>query len=183
MSYHRPWELWPGALLIALGVLFLLDTLGVVSAGRVLSTYWPVLVIAAGLLLLWGAGRWGPAGPLGRVVGDIRIGQEEWELRDTETSLGIGDLRLDLRRARIPAGETTIRIKGGIADIKVVVPQGLAVSAQSRVGMGSINLLGHKADGFSRQLSFVSPDYAAADKKVKVHMNLLIGDTSIVRRE
>ncbi|MEK7848878.1 MAG: DUF5668 domain-containing protein, partial [Chloroflexota bacterium] len=53
MSDRRPWELWPGALLIALGVLFLLDTLGVVSAGRVLGTYWPVLVIAAGLLLLW----------------------------------------------------------------------------------------------------------------------------------
>ncbi|MEK7848266.1 MAG: cell wall-active antibiotics response protein LiaF, partial [Chloroflexota bacterium] len=132
---------------------------------------------------LWGTGRWRAMGPFEKVVGDIRMGEEEWELRDTETSLGIGDLRLDLRRARIPAGETTIRIKGGIADIKVVVPQGLAVSAQGQVGMGSINLLGHKADGVSRQLSFSSPDYASAEKKVKIHTSLLIGDTSIVRRE
>lgn len=183
MSYRRVWEVVPGVILIALGLVFLLDTLGVVSAGRLLATYWPVFLIAGGLLLLWGAGHWGSIGPFEKVVGDIRIGEEEWELRDTETSLGVGDFRLDLRRARIPAGETTIRINGGIADIDVLVPPGLAVSAQGQVGMGSINLLGHKADGLSRQLSFASPDYASAEKRVKVHASLLIGDISVVRQE
>ena len=45
---HR--RLIPALVLIALGTLFLLDNLGLgIDAGRILSTWWPVLLIAAGV--------------------------------------------------------------------------------------------------------------------------------------
>lgn len=45
---HR--RLIPAMVLIVLGTLFLLDNLGLgVDAGRLLSTWWPALLIAAGI--------------------------------------------------------------------------------------------------------------------------------------
>ena len=46
---HR--RLLPALALIVLGTLFLLDNLGVagIDAGRLLATWWPALLIAAGI--------------------------------------------------------------------------------------------------------------------------------------
>ncbi len=182
MTNRRGWEMLPGVILIALGVLFLLDTLGLLSAGWVLATYWPLILIAVGLLVLWGSRRWGRfGGRLERAVGNIRIGEREWDLQDMDTSIGMGELRLDLTRARIPEGETSLRVKGGMGKIQILVPANLAIAAHAEVVAGSISLLGHKADGIFRQLSFTSPDYATAEKRVKVDMSLFMGEASIVR--
>ncbi len=48
---HR--RLIPALVLIVLGCLFLLDNLGVdIDAGRLLATWWPLALIAAGLARL-----------------------------------------------------------------------------------------------------------------------------------
>ena len=54
---HR--RLIPALVLIALGTLFLLDNLGLdIDARRLLATWWPLLLVAAGLArLLPGAPR------------------------------------------------------------------------------------------------------------------------------
>lgn len=172
----------PGVIIIALGVLFLLGNLGFLSVGRALAILWPLLIVAVGLLLLRGSRRWRRFhGHLGGAVGNIRIGEEEWDLRDMDTSIGMGELRLDLSRARIPEGETCLKVKGGIGKIQILVPAALPISAHAEVVAGSINLLGHKAEGISRQLSFTSSDYTIANKKVKVDMTLFLGEASIVR--
>lgn len=116
-----------------------------------------------------------------KLIGDIRIGDEEWELRDMQTELWMGEMRLDLRRARIPPGETNLGVRAGIGKVTILLPADLPVSAQGEVGVGSLSLLGQKAEGFSRQLSFTSADYATAEKKVKVKLSLRFGEASIVR--
>ncbi|MEE9203363.1 MAG: cell wall-active antibiotics response protein LiaF, partial [Dehalococcoidia bacterium] len=155
--------------------------LGFLSAGRALAIFWPLVLVLLGLLILWGSRRWRRVpGHLQGAVGNIRIGEGEWDLRDMDTSIGMGELRLDLSRARIPEGETNLRVKGGMGKIQILVPAGLPISAHAEVGAGSINLLGNKADGIFRQLSFTSPSYTTAEKKVKVDMSLFMGEASIV---
>jgi hypothetical protein len=44
-------ELWGGVLLVAVGVLFLLDNFNVVPLEQV-KRFWPILLVLAGLLLL-----------------------------------------------------------------------------------------------------------------------------------
>lgn len=41
-----------GAVVVALGLLFLLDTVGVLSAGRAIDRWWPAAILAAGALTL-----------------------------------------------------------------------------------------------------------------------------------
>ncbi|MDP6101101.1 MAG: DUF5668 domain-containing protein, partial [Dehalococcoidia bacterium] len=48
----------PGYLIIALGMLFLLDTMDLLSTGWVMATFWPVAIIALGLSILLSARRW-----------------------------------------------------------------------------------------------------------------------------
>jgi uncharacterized membrane protein HdeD (DUF308 family) len=45
-------SVWPGIILLVLGVLFLLDNLDVASSEQVVRTYWPVVLIISGLSLL-----------------------------------------------------------------------------------------------------------------------------------
>lgn len=47
---NRTGNLWWGLLLIALGVMFLLDNMNVIEFGEIVRTYWPAL------LVLWGIG-------------------------------------------------------------------------------------------------------------------------------
>ncbi|MDP6509951.1 MAG: cell wall-active antibiotics response protein LiaF [Dehalococcoidia bacterium] len=121
------------------------------------------------------------SGRPGAAVGNIRIGNGDWDLRDMDTGIGMGELRLDLSHARIPGGETNLRLKGGMGKIQIVVPAGLSITAHAEVVLGSISLLGHKEGGISRQLSFTSPNYAAAERKVNLQLSLFMGEASIVR--
>jgi predicted membrane protein len=48
----NPGRLLVGAVLVALGVVFLLGQLNVVDAGRLIGAYWPTIIVAAGVLQL-----------------------------------------------------------------------------------------------------------------------------------
>ncbi len=171
----------PGYLIIALGMLFLLDTMDLLSTGWVMATFWPVAIIALGLSILLSARRWhGISGRTGAAMSNVQFRNGYWDTRDMDTGMGMGELRLDLSRARIPEGDTSLQIKGGMGKIEVMVPAGLNITAQAEVLLGAINLLGHKADGIYSQLSFNSPYYTAAERKVKLQMSLFMGEASII---
>jgi hypothetical protein len=59
----RPLRLWLGILLLALGVVWVLDAGGVLSADDLISRWWPIVVVALGLLALIGERRLAP-GPI-----------------------------------------------------------------------------------------------------------------------
>lgn len=180
MTHTSSWRVLAGGVLVLLGILFLLSALGVFSAGTAWGVFWAVALIFLGVLILWGR-RFQHAhhGSTGATVGDIRIGDAEWDLHDVETGMAAGQVRVDLTKARIPQGETKLKIKGGMGKIEVLVPASLAISVQSEVGAGSITILGHKVDGVGRQLPFTSPGYESAEKKVKMELSLMMGETVV----
>ncbi len=184
MSRGRSWHTILGAAFVILGALLLLAAMGVISSGTAWGIFWAAVLILAGLLILSGhrSHYQGPSGGSPRAaVGEIRIGDTEWDLHDMDTGIGAGQLRLDLTKARIPLGETKIKINGGMGKIEVYLPAGLAVSAQSEVGAGSINILGQKGEGVGRQLSYTTPDYATAEKKVRIDLSLMVGEAVVSR--
>lgn len=52
-------RIWSGLILIALGVLFLLDRFGYLNFGDFLSVWWPTILILIGIVQLVGGRRWG----------------------------------------------------------------------------------------------------------------------------
>ncbi len=183
MDHGRYWRTIVGAALLLLGVLLLLSALNIIRSSAAWGIFWAIVLISLGLLLIRGhfhfhstvSGQPLPA------VGEVRVGDTEWDLKDMETGLGAGQFRLDLTRARIPSGESRIKIKVGVGQAEVLVPVGLAVTVQAEVGAGSINIFGEKAEGLGRQSTHVTPDYAAAEKKVRIDISLMVGEALVCR--
>jgi hypothetical protein len=81
----RPLRVWLGSLLLALGVVWVLDAAGVLSADAVISRWWPIAVVALGLLALIGERRLAPGPIVVIVIGSVL-------LVDQLTSVDVGGI-------------------------------------------------------------------------------------------
>ena len=166
-------------ILIIIGVIALLNNLNITSLDW--GFIWPVILIALGVFLIWRRSAHRHEPQVEHVVGDIRMEQEGWALRDQHVESGVGSVRIDLTKAQIPSKETMLSIESWIGNIEVVVPADLALSASGRVTLGSVTLLGDKSDGFVRTLDFKSPDYDTVEKKVRLYASIVIGEIKVMR--
>jgi len=175
---NRLWEALVGGALILLGVLFLANNLGVIQIdfGRVWGLLWPLLLVMVGVSIVWGS-RQSYGGAV--TFGHVRIGDGPWELADMDMRSGMGEVHLDLTTARIPDGEHTLRVHLWMGSIRIVVPRDLALTAQGKVTLGSLHLLGRKAEGGFRELSYTSPDYPTASRRVRLDTGVFIGEVVV----
>lgn len=184
MTHGWSWRAICGVALVVLGGLLLLAAFDVISAGAAWGIFWAAALILLGVFLISGPRRksheWRGSNH-GAAVGDIRIGDTEFDLHDMETSIAAGQLRINLTKARIPAGETKIKVNGGMGKIEILVPSDLAISVRAEVGAGSITVPGQKDDGVGRQTFFASPGYDTAERRVKLELSLMVGETIVSR--
>jgi phage shock protein PspC (stress-responsive transcriptional regulator) len=61
--------------------------------------------------------------------------------------LGIGDLTVDLRNVSFPTGETQVGARVDVGNLRVVVPDGVALRVHGDAQLGQVEVLGQTADG------------------------------------
>lgn len=114
-------------------------------------------------------------------IGDIRLGDDYYELKPTNISQFIGDTVIDLTRAQIPYGETRIHISSFIGDIKVFAPKdmdiGIMVTSNSFIG--DMDVLSNSKHGFMGNAVAETPGYREAGKKVRIIISVFIGDVKV----
>jgi len=193
-----------GLVLIAIGVITLADGLGLIafSAGDLFGRFWPVVLIALGLAILlerplertlvlgYESNRRAstPAGSTAsdRIVhdtlfGDFKLTQPDWQLRDIQANIVIGDMKIDLGRAKIPEGETTIDLRALIGDIDVWAPPDLPVALEVQCAFVTLNHYGRKQDVILRRYTDTPAGFESAPRRVRVRANLLFGDLNLTR--
>jgi hypothetical protein len=69
----KPLRLWLGSVLITLGIVWLLDAAGVLSADTVIGRWWAIAVIALGLLALIGERRLAPGPIILLLIGSVLL--------------------------------------------------------------------------------------------------------------
>ena len=127
----------------------------------------PALVIAAAAAIVIGAFlkpvRWLvlPALALALAAGvvaaagidlDGGVGEREYrpastvDLRD-RYELGMGELVVDLRETRLPAGDVPLRLDLGVGEARVIVPDDVCVATSADVGIGNVSLFGRDNGG------------------------------------
>ncbi|MBW8482452.1 DUF1707 domain-containing protein [Actinomadura sp. PM05-2] len=105
------------------------------------------------------------------VMGDCKerlSGRIEGEL---EALSVMGDVVLDLRGAQVPSGEVTVIATAVMGDVKIIVPDGVAVELSGHAFLGDRRVLAREAEPGRRT------------PVVRVRANAVMGDVKIVDDE
>jgi hypothetical protein len=111
-------------------------------------------------------------------VGDI-IRSGEWSVKNEEFWMFVGNVRLDMTRAQFPAGETMIYLNAFVADIDVSVPSDVAVSLSSTSFVADAELNGQRVERFLSGVQMSTPDYATAERKLRLVTTCFVGDVNV----
>ncbi|MCR8843781.1 cell wall-active antibiotics response protein LiaF [Paenibacillus sp. SC116] len=116
-------------------------------------------------------------------IGDIHLGHDYWELRPANLSNFVGDTIIDLTKAQVPYGNTSINVSSFIGDVKVYVPNDieLGVFVSSHSFMGDMKVFDQKYSGFMRDLEAKTPFFHESSKKVLIEVNSFLGDVKVIR--
>lgn len=170
LSIHQVWKFWPvilivvgatrflepqnrvfGVLMMALGGLFLLGTLGYLRLTA--ADFWPIVLIAIGLGLIWSRfelPRLGiPTGPGGpgepdKVNATAMFGGVERRISTTNFTGGVvtatfGGIELDFRAADIEGEEAVLFVEAIFGGIELVVPERWTVIYEGQSIFGGYN--------------------------------------------
>jgi len=188
-----------GALLVLIGIGWLLDAAGVEVPWRAVL---PAALIAVGLACVAGAFRgrqpalmvvgvalavvlslaaaadWDLEIPLGGGVGD-RTERPTTPADLTGYELGVGDLVVDLRQLQVPPGTTTVQARVGVGELAVEVPQGVSVAVVARSGLGQVQALGQEEGGLASRIDTVSE--AGGDRRLELDLRVGLGQVRVER--
>ena len=198
----RRWSLGTivvGLLLVFLGGAWLLESLDAVEVPW--GTLFPIAVIVVGGALLLVARRERPRGLIaaGLVLtvlsaatsaGDLGVGGVgERTYRPTSLAgledvpdLGVGELRLDLRRLSPSAASRAVEeidVSVGIGELRVVLPPELPVQIQASAGIGEVQLPDGSEGGFGAEAQF--PDGRPGGDRLHLELSVGIGQVTVER--
>jgi len=180
-----------GVLLIAIGATTLAQGVGLIgfSFWDLLFHYWPLILIALGVFLLYENNRrQAPGASSGvdriehdSIFGDFKLAAPGWRLRDVRASSVIGDMKIDLSKANIPDGETVLDLSAVVGDIDVWAPIDLPVALDARCTFVSLNHFGRKRDVRLQRYTDTPAEFASAARRVRVQVDLVLGDLTLTR--
>lgn len=173
ISVERLWRFWPmilifiglwnlvcesgrvfGAVMVILGVLFQLDTLGIAHFSW--AQLWPVAIIAAGVLIMWSSLK---ARKISKVVGSVLGANSQADPQTTLNEVAIfggierritiqdfqggninaifGSVELDLRDANILQDEAVLEINAVFGSVELRVPEAWQITSRGHAAFGS----------------------------------------------
>ena len=100
---------------------------------------------------------------------------------EDEYRLGAGQLKLDLSKLEVPAGETRVRASVGFGELEMILPAGVPVDITGEVEWGDADVLGREEDGRDSRERIVDPGFAEADRRLVVDANVRGGELSVRR--
>jgi len=160
----------------------------------VFRDYWPVLIILLGLHLLFRRDRYnfdvGIAGDkdfvcesekvnYSNVFGDLSVQISSLNFEQGKINNTFGDIELDLGKLNIDSGEKILDVHGVFGDIKISVPKNIEYAVNASITAGDIKIMGKKVDGFSKEMSYQSTNYDAANSKLTIYISHVFGDIKV----
>lgn len=107
------------------------------------------------------------------ILGEVSLGDQQFELKDITISSAVCNVHIDLSRAIIPEGETTIIINGLVGQVQLYLPYDLDATVATSVLVGGNEVLGKQLVGLNNRLQATTKSYETAMRKVKISASLL----------
>jgi hypothetical protein len=137
---------------------------------------WPVGLIVVGVLMLWRPpfmSEWHFAGNI------LRSGA--WQVQNEDIWLFAGDVKFDLRQAVIPPGETVLRVTAFAGDVDLIAPRDVGVTVAASGFVVNARLGAEKLERFVSTAALETPDYAVAERKLRLIALHFAGDVDVVQ--
>ncbi len=190
-------RIWWGIGLIVAGLFFLAGSAGILDPETVTRVFWPALLILCGILLL--VRRRTPGGqermihdkPSGdpfhasdQINSSTVFGDSDFSLSSTAFRGGFiskifGNARVNLSTCKPAEGEQELRISSVFGDAEVLLPRNEACAVHASTLFGSLAVQGQQRDGFSSTLTYESPGFAVASRKLRIHVSQVFGNIRV----
>jgi predicted membrane protein len=164
-----PWEILLPVALILVGVALLVTSRSASGHGGLVATG----VVLSVVLLLGSAFDF----PIGGGAGDRTYRPPNAAALRPEYRLGVGEITLDLTELEgsIPPGERT-RVRLGIGQVLVVVPEDLTVAVRGSAGLGSVVVFGAEEGGLD-----VEQELAPEGAVLELELSVGLGEVEVRR--
>lgn len=194
-----------GVILIVIGVVFIMDSAGMLNVGELVTMFWPVI------LVLWGA--WlimrkkpdareevpgsGPLADIGigrrseetsdghvnfsNLFGDIRSRIISRSFTGGKLSTVFGDVEADLSAATFAAGEQGLKLDTVFGRTRVLLPHDIAYSVTGDAVMGKVSVAGVNKGGFFPALDFATAGYREAPRRIRIDASTVFGEVVVTQ--
>jgi predicted membrane protein len=172
-----------GAYLIALGVLFSIDSFGIrsIGVGSMIEAAVGLWLVALGVLAVMAALRVRRfSRRLRRTIGHVRS-SEDWRIEDGVIQTALGDILLDLREASLPLGDTELTLLCWVGTIQVQAPREVALDVTAQAVVGTVDVLGVREEGVIRDIHVRSAEFDRAERRLHLRLSTAIGELLVVQ--
>ncbi len=192
-----PRRIWWGIGLIIAGLFFLAGSAGLIDMETLTRVFWPALLILFGILMIFRrrtpvlqertvhdmpSGDSFPASDQissSTVFGDTDFSLSSAAFRGGFISKIFGNARVNLSACKPAEGEQDLRISSVFGDAEVLLPRNEACAVHASTLFGSLAVQGQQRDGFSSTLTYESPGFAEASRKLRIHVSQVFGNIRV----
>ncbi|MBN1559914.1 hypothetical protein JW998_06665 [candidate division KSB1 bacterium] len=189
--------LYTGGFFIALGILFLLSNARIIRFDFIFENFWPLLLIAVGVFIIYknyGHGR-SPSGhstlgdrseytaadhvDFSHTFGDLRVSLDSPRFRGGKLQTTFGELHVDLGKIKLDKGKHVLNLNVTFGEINVVMPKELPASVSADNVGGDIVLFEQKWEGLNKRAVWKSAGYESADHTLDIICHIVFGDIKV----
>ena len=186
-----------GLVILSVGLLFLLRNIGVLDVGisEILKTYWPLVLIGAGIGLIRVSGKlrrkfWlgkeeiepevegGEIG-ISRKFGSYDFDFRNKELKSGKIELAFGEAKIDIRDAIIPEGNNVLRILSKMGSVKIKANKQQPLMIKAKVLMGDARIFESHQSGFSPEIEYKSDTFESSPSKLTLLIKHSMGEVAV----
>ncbi len=192
-----------GIVLIVFGLLYLLDTLGILNAEWFTSNLWAIALIVVGIWLVFirPGGHHAsqrievtdsttppiPASvdsldrlDISEMFRSVRRDVDSGTFEGGRCSVSFGALHLDLTKCELLPGEQTLRLSCLFGKTTVTLPKDAEYSVKANLFASGLNAKGERLGGVLQNVGVRSSGASAAEKKLAIVASCTFGEIEIV---
>ncbi|MCQ2008740.1 MAG: cell wall-active antibiotics response protein LiaF [Sporolactobacillus sp.] len=114
-------------------------------------------------------------------VNDATFKHDNWMVKPMNERVRIGDYTFDFTKAFIPEETIPITLSGWVGNIRITLPDDLAYRIHLRAKVGDAKIGKNKQSGVLRNVSYQTPNYDEATRKLDFNFDFQVIDLSIAQ--
>jgi predicted membrane protein len=194
---------WLGVILIAVGVLFLLDNMYLIDFSDIIHTYWPLLLIIWGFSMLTrrssapgdqesSSGRVDGATATvypsveanhlssWTVFGDYTVAVQSESFSGGYVSTTFGNTDVDLLHSRLAEGEHSLKLDGVFGNTTLHLPADMAFVVFANTTFGDIRVNDQRKQGISPSLDHASSNFHTSKHRLRISVSRVFGNVRVI---